>query len=173
MEIERLALRPHQPGVEQRQSISANLHIIADTFQSGNDVAGIDYLHLATADARPHPNQAIGRVGFEHAIVRYALGEDVADWNLKRDGEKIEAGEHVFARRTPRARDSAKVIAIQVYQIKDSFFVELIGIVELAGDNPASVRQRMDVGIDEILVVKADFAAGGIARVIALEGPRP
>ena len=59
---------------------------------------------------------------------------------------------------------------VQVDQVEDALLVELIGIVELAGDDPPAVRQRVDVGVDERLIVEADFAAGGIAGVVALEG---
>ena len=34
----------------------------------------------------------------------------------------------------------------------------------------AAVRQRVDEGVDEGLIVETDFAAGGIAGVVALEG---
>ena len=44
-----------------------------------------------------------------------------------------------------RAGDAAEIVAVQVDEVEDALFVELIGIVELAGDDPPAVRQRVDV----------------------------
>src|SRR5207245_3262248 len=49
--------------------------------------------------------------------------------------------------------------------------VELIGIVELAGDDPAAVRKIVDEGVDERLVVETYLPAGGIPGIVTLEGP--
>ena len=80
-------------------------------------------------------------LGLSCAVVRNAVREDVADRNLEGDREDVEAGEHVFGRRAARARDSAEIVSIQVDQVEDALLVELIGIVELAGDDPSAVRQ--------------------------------
>ena len=93
-------------------------------------------------DARPHAEQAVGRVRLELAVVRDAVREDVADRDLERDREEVEAGEDVLRRRAARAGDAAEIVGVQVDQIEDPLLVELIGIVELAGDDPAAVRQR-------------------------------
>ena len=53
-----------------------------------------------------------------------------------------------------RAGDAAEIVAAQVDEIEDALFVELIGIVELAGDDPAAVGQRVDVRVDERLIVE-------------------
>ena len=84
--------------------------------------------------------------------------------------KRLKPGEHVFPRRTARAGDAAEIVGVQVDQIEDPLLVELIGIVELAGDDPAAVRQRVDVGVDERLIVETHFTARGIAGVVALEG---
>ena len=105
--------------------------------------------------------------------MRHAVREQVAHRNLERDREHVEAGEHVLGRRPPRPRDAAEIVAIEVHQIEDALLVELIGIVELAGDDPAAVRERVDVGVHERLVVESDLTADGVARVVALNGPSP
>ena len=69
------------------------------------------------------------------AVVRDAVREDVGDRDFEGDREDVEAGEDVFARRAARARDAAEIVAVQVDQVEDSLLVELIGIVELAGDD--------------------------------------
>ena len=85
------------------------------------------------------------RVGVELAVVRDAVREDVRHRDLERDREDVEAGEHVLRRRPARARDAAEVARAQVDEVEDALLVELIRIVELAGDDAAAVRQRLDV----------------------------
>ncbi len=87
------------------------------------------------------------------------FGKTSLDRNFEGDREDVEAREHVFARRAARARDSAEIVRVQVDQVEDSLLVELIGIVELAGDDPAAVRQTVDEGVDERLIVETDFTA--------------
>ena len=66
-------------------------------------------------------------------------------------------------------RDSAKIVAVQVDEIEDALLIELIGIVELAGDDPPAVRKRVNEGVDERLIVQTDFTARGIPGVVTLE----
>ena len=99
------------------------------------------------------------------------FGKMSVDRNLERDREDVEAGEDVFGRRAARARNAAEIVRVQVDEVEDALLVELIRIVELAGDDPAAVGERVDVGVDESLIVETDFTAGGIAGVVALEGP--
>src|SRR2546426_938347 len=102
-------------------------------------------------------------------VVRDAVREDVADRDLERDREDVEAREHVFRGRTARTRDSAEIARGQVDEVEDPLLIELIGIVELAGDDPAAVRQIVDEGVDEPLIVETHFTAGGIPGVVTLE----
>src|SRR6266566_1859712 len=181
VKVECLALGTNETSVKKRQGIAANLHPLAPSFDTGDDVVWIHGLGLLPADARPDPDETVGRVRLQHTIVRYAVRKDVTDWDLESDGEDIEAGEHVSRRcfGTPRARDSAEVACIQINEIEDSFFVQLIRIVELAGDDPSAIRQVLDELINERLVEKTDGTAGRISGVITLEGaktvdePRP
>ena len=101
------------------------------------------------------------------------FGEDVRGRNLECDREDVEAGEDVFDRRAARARDAAEIARGQVDEVEDALLVELIGIVELAGDDAAAVRQRLDVAVDEGLIVEAEFAAGRVAGVVAFEWAEP
>ena len=160
-QVERLALGPDQAGVEERQGVAADLHPIARPLEAGDDVVGIDGLRLLAADARPHPEQAVGGVGFEHAVVRNAVREDVADRHLEGDREDLKPVNTSLpgGRRAPGIPPRSS--RVQVDQVEDSFLIELIGIVELAGDDPAAVRQSVDVGVDEGLIVETDFTAVG------------
>ena len=169
VQIQRLTLGADQAGVEQRQGVRPTCTHRPDPFRPVMMLSDVDGLRLLTADARPHAEQAVGRVGPERAVVRDAVREDVADRDFEGDREDIEAGEHVLARRAARAGDAAEIVAVQVDQIEDSLLIELIGIVELAGDDPPAVRQRMNVRVDERLIVETHFAAGGVAGVVALE----
>ena len=47
----------------------------------------------------------------------------------------------------------------------------MIRIVELAGDDPPSVRERLYVAVHEILIVQTDFTARWISRIVSLERP--
>ena len=116
-----------------------------------------------------HAEQTVGRLRIERAVVRDAVREDVGDRHLERDRENIEAGEHVFARWPACAGDAAEIVPVQIDEVEDALLVELIGIVELAGDDASAVRQRVDEGIDERLIVQTDFTARRIARVVARE----
>ena len=102
--------------------------------------------------------------------MRDAVREDVGYRDLEGDREDVEAREHVFGRLVARARDAAEVIPAQVDQVEDPLLVELIGIVELAGDDPPAVRERLDERVDERLIVEAYFTARGIAGLVTLEG---
>ena len=62
-------------------------------------------------------------------------------------------------------------LRVQIDEVEDPLLVELIGIVELAGDDPPAVRKRVDEGVDERLIVETDFTARGIAGVVTLERP--
>ena len=63
-----------------------------------------------------------------------------------------------------------EVACVQVDEIEDSLLVQLIGIVELAGDDPPAVRQRMDVLVDERLIEETYCTACWIPGVVTLEG---
>src|SRR6202011_1336873 len=99
VQVEGLTLGSHQTCVEERQRIASNLHEGAGPLEAGDDVAGIDGLGFLTADARPHPEPTVGRVGPELAVVRDASREDVVDRDFEGDREDVEAREYVLARR--------------------------------------------------------------------------
>ena len=172
MKVERLTLRTHQSRIEEGQGIAANLHPITAALEAGNDVGRIHGLHLLTADARPYTDQTVGRVRPEHAIVWNAAWKNVSHRDLESNREDVEAGEHVSGRSLGAtcAGDTAQVARVQVDRIEDSLLVELIGIVELAGDDPRAIRQTPNISIDECLIVETDGASCGIAGVITLEG---
>src|SRR5919109_1537454 len=171
MEVERLTLRAHEPGIEERQGIAANLHPITAALEAGNDVGRIHGLHLLAADARPYADQTVGRVGPEHTIVWNAAWKNIRGRDLERNRKDVEAGEHVSGRSlgAARAGNTAQVARVQIDRIEDSFLVELIGIVELAGDDPGAIRQSVNISIDECLIVETDGASCGIAGVVTLE----
>src|SRR5439155_21080711 len=114
--------------------------------------------------------QTVGRFRSQLPVVWDAVREDVAHRNLESDREEIEAREHILGRRPARARDSTEIVLVQVDEVEDSLFIELIGIVELARDDSSAVRERMDEAVDERLIVQSHFAARGIAGVVSLEG---
>ena len=94
--------------------------------------------------------------------MRNAIREDLARRDFEGDREDVEAREHVFGRLVARARDAAEITPAQVDQVEDPLLVELIGIVELAGDDPPAVRQRLDERVDERLIVETYLTARGI-----------
>src|SRR5262249_41394358 len=99
-----------------------------------------------------------------------AAREEIGDRDFERDGEDVEASEDVLGGPAAASGNSPEVVAGEIDQIEDALFVELIGVVELAGDDAPAVRQRLDVAVDERLVVEAVFAAHGAARVVTGEG---
>ena len=101
--------------------------------------------------------------------MRDAVGEELGRRNLQRDRGDVVAGEHVLDRRLARAGDAAEVARTEVDEVEDALLVELIRIVEVAGDDARPVRERRDEGVDEVLVVQPLLAAGAVARVVALE----
>ena len=75
-------------------------------------------------------------VGVELAVVRDAVREDVRHRHLERDREDVEAGEHVLAGAAWRAPGMPpRSLGAQVDEVEDALLVELIRIVELAGDD--------------------------------------
>ncbi len=48
MQILRLALCPHQAGVEERQRIAADLHVRSQSADAGDDIAAVDHLEAST-----------------------------------------------------------------------------------------------------------------------------
>ena len=142
VQIERLALRADQAGVEQRQRIAADLHLLAGALEAGDDVAGIDGLRLLAADARPDAEQAVGGVRPElrrcaecRAGRRRSIGTSSAiEKMLKPVNTSLPGG-----RRAPGMPPRSS--RVQVDQVEDALFIELIGIVELAGDDPAAVAR--------------------------------
>ena len=98
-----------------------------------------------------------------------AVGKDVGDRDLEGDREDVETGEDVLSRWAARAGDAAKIVPVQVDQVEDSLLIELIGVVELAGDDPPAVRKTVNEGVNKRLIVQTDFAARGISRVVTLE----
>ena len=169
-QVERLTLRAHQAGVEERQRVATDLHAVAGSLEAGDDVVGIDGLRLPPADARPHAQQAVGRVRPElrrcagcRSGTRRSIGTSRAiEKTLKPVNTSLAGG-----RRAPGMPPRSSLL--QVDQVEDPLLIELVGIVELAGDDPPAVRQSVDVGVDERLIVETHFAAGGIAGVVALE----
>ena len=120
---------------------------------------------ISNADAQ----ETVGRVRLQHAIVGNAVREHILDRYLERDREEIEAGEHVLAGGAARTGNAAEIVAIQVDEIEQAFLVELVRIVELAGDDPGAVGERVYEPVYERLIVEADLAARGIARVVSRE----
>jgi hypothetical protein len=173
VQVERLPRRSHETGVEERQGVAANLHPLTGAFQARDDVVRIHGLHLLAADARPHAKQAVGRRRHKRAVV-WDTGrrEQLTRRNLEGDREHVEAREDVLSRRAARATDASEIVGVEIDQVEDSLLVELIGIVELAGDDASAVAQRMNEGVDEVLVVETDLAARTISRVVALEGAK-
>src|SRR5439155_12954861 len=105
-------------------------------------------------------------------IVWNTAGKDVADGNLESNREDIEACKYIFGRRFGPAGtgNAAQITCIQIDEVEDSFLIELIRIVELAGDDPSTIRQSVDVLINECLLEKADCTTRGIPGVITFEG---
>jgi hypothetical protein len=70
---------------------------------AGDVVAGIDRLRPLTADARPHPKQAIGRGGLQAAVVRDAAREELVHRNLEAIEKMLKPVNTSFAggRRAP------------------------------------------------------------------------
>src|SRR6185295_10284378 len=60
VKVQRLALSSDEAGVEQRQSIAANLYPGARGLEACDDVTGIHHLNLLAADAGPHANETVG-----------------------------------------------------------------------------------------------------------------
>ena len=69
------------------------------------------------------------------------------------------------SRRAPASPPRSR---FEVDEVEDAFLVELVWVVELAGDDSDAVVERVDVAIDEGLVIEADFAAGGVGGVVAV-----
>src|SRR5262249_59366069 len=136
------------------------------------DVVRIDCLVLVAGDARPDPQQAVSGSGEQRAVMGDTPWEDIGDRDLERDREDVEAREHILRRGlgTTGAGNSAEVTWIQVHEIENALLVELIWIVELAGNDPAAVHERVDERVDESLGVKAVFTARRIPGVVTLEG---
>src|SRR5437667_380980 len=82
----------------ERENITREAVLNGNRAAQVDDVVWIQGLGLLPADARPDPNETVGRVRLQHTIVRYAVRKDVTDWDLESDGEDIEAGEHVSRR---------------------------------------------------------------------------
>ena len=59
----------------------------------------------------------------------------------------------------PSRWDSAEIVRVQVDQVENSLLIQLIRIIELTGDDPPAVRKSLDVRVNEVLIVKTDFAA--------------
>ena len=164
-----LALSANQAGVEQRQSVAADLDPIAGTFVACDHVGRIDRLCLLAVDSGPDAEQAVGRVGETLAVVGDAVGENVRHRDLEGDREDVEPGEDIGGRSAACAAGRTGEVAIgQVHEVEDALFVKLIRIVKLAGDDAARIRQRLDIGVHERLIVEAHFAARRI-RIIAPE----
>ena len=64
-QVQRLALRADQAGVEQRQGVAADLHPVAAALEAGDDVARIDGLRLAGGMMR---DQTRSRLSVESAL---------------------------------------------------------------------------------------------------------
>ena len=95
-------------------------------------------------------------LALQRAVVRNAVREELGRRNLERDGEDVEAGEDVFDRSCcARPAMPPRSVAPEVDEIEDALLVELIRIVELAGDDAAAAGERLDEGVDEGLVVEA------------------
>jgi hypothetical protein len=102
-----------------------------------------------------------------------AVGEEILDRHFEGNRENVEAGEHILAGGPAGTGQPPEVVPVQVDEIEDAFLVELIGVVELASDNPSAVGEGLHVGIDEGLIVEAHFAARRVPRVVPLERPEP
>ena len=148
------------------------MHPVAGPFKASDDIAGVDRLHLLAADARPHTEQAVGRIGLQHAVVWNASWKDVADRNLESNRENVKACEYVFGRRLGAAcaGNSAEIAGVQVDEVEDSFLIELVRIVELAGNDPPTIRQRVDERVDKCLIEKTNGSTRSIPGIVTLEG---
>src|SRR5437867_11818320 len=54
VKVQRLTLCPDEDGIEQGQSITADLYDLAESFETGDNVAGINHLNRMAVDARTH-----------------------------------------------------------------------------------------------------------------------
>src|SRR6185503_5610038 len=95
--------------------------------------------------------------------------EEIADRNLEGNREDVEPGEDVFSIRFSRPLDFGEIISAQVDQVEDALLVQLIRIVELARDHARAAYERVNFGVDEILIVESPLAARWIPRVVPLE----
>src|SRR5262249_12588040 len=77
VKVKRLTRGPDEAGVEERKGVAANLHEPAGPLHTRDDVAGVDSLGLTPADAHPHTEQTVGRVGVQRAIVWDAAREEL------------------------------------------------------------------------------------------------
>ncbi len=102
-------------------------------------------------------------------MVRNAVREELRNRYLKGDRENIEAGKYIFAGRATGTGNAAEVVPIQVNEVENSVLVELVGIVELAGDDATATSECVDESIDKRLIVESLFAARRIAGVVNLE----
>src|SRR5436305_733760 len=82
---------------------------------------------------------AIGGIGIEHVVMRDAVREHLRHGQLQRNREDVEAGEDVFRRGAASAGNSAEVVRVQIDEVEDAFFVKLVWVVELAGDDAPAI----------------------------------
>src|SRR3954453_14028564 len=82
MQIQRLPLRSHKPGIEEREGVAADLHVIARAAKTGDNIAIVDRLRGLAADADPDAQQAVRRRRVECAIVWDAIRKQITRWNF-------------------------------------------------------------------------------------------
>ena len=169
MQIKRLALRSDESGIEERQGIAADLHVIAGAAKAGHDIAVVDGLRGLAADADPDAQQAVGGRRIQRPLCGMPLGKSSAVGTSRAIDETLKPVKtsSIGVLRAPWM--SAEIAAAEVDEVEDALLVELIGIVEIAGDDPRAAGQRLDVAVDERLIEKAALAAGRIAGVVAFE----
>ena len=81
-------------------------------------------------DARMNAKQAVREIRASLPLCGMPSREDVGDRHLEGDREDVEAREHVFSRRATGA--AMPPLLLEVDQVEDALFVELIGIVGTA-----------------------------------------
>src|SRR5258706_16258804 len=127
-EVQRLSLRSHQPRIEQRKSIAADLYDLAVSLETGDDVFDINLLVLVAADGGPYAQQTVCRGGYQRPVMWDAVRENVRHRNFEGNREYVEPRENIFGRRlgTACARDSPQIAPVQVDEVENSLLIELI-----------------------------------------------
>lgn len=130
--------------------------------------------HGLTADRGVNANQAVGGGCVQNGVVRNAVGKNFIDRDLQRAREDVEAGEDIGSRRTARPRDIAQITAIEIDEIEDSLFVQLIGIIELESALSSRSSHSLVRSVSLLGCRKAIFFSSRelLRRIVSFRGNR-